>query len=154
MSESGCYDYLFYDAPEVTQIFAFRNPWQRRKRPAMLMIAPKNQPHNGGLLDCVELLHQLGEERLAGFVKQGPPGFLAILRMHDFHAVRPLSRPIVRDFEGAEHVLLALQPFPSQQRRRSYGVVPEFRCGYSECYELVPSRRGCFTHGLARRASF
>jgi DNA polymerase-4 len=51
---------------------------------------------------------------------QRPPGFLAILWMHDFHAVRPLFRPIVRDFKGAEHVLLALQPFPGQQRRRSH----------------------------------
>ena len=56
-----------------------------------------------------------GKRGSPGFVKQGPPGFLAILRMHDFHAVRPLFRPIVRDFKGAEHVLLALQPFPSQQ---------------------------------------
>ena len=86
----------------------------------MLMISPKNQPHNGRFLDSVELFHQLGEERLAGFVKQGPPGFLAILRMHDFYAVRPLFRAIVLDFKGAEHVLLALQPFPSQQRRGSH----------------------------------
>ena len=86
----------------------------------MLMIAPKNQTQNDRFLDGVELRHQFGEKRLAGFVKQGPPGFLAILRMHDFHAVRPLFGPIVRDFKGAEYVFFALQPFPSQQRRRSH----------------------------------
>src|SRR6476620_9588177 len=76
----------------------------------MLMISPKNQPHIGRFLDCVEFCHQFGEKRLPGFVKQGPPGFLAILRMHDFHAVRPLFRPIVRDFKGAA---VLTEPYPS-----------------------------------------
>jgi hypothetical protein len=59
--EAGCGDYLFYNAPEITQILAFRNPWERHMRPAMFMIAPKNQTQNDRFLDGVELRHQFGK---------------------------------------------------------------------------------------------
>lgn len=74
----------------------------------MRVVAPKGQPGNDRLFDRVELRHQLGEKRLAGFVEKRPPRFFAIFRMHNPHTIWSLFRPIMRDFEGAEHVFLAL----------------------------------------------
>jgi hypothetical protein len=50
---------------------------------AVLMVAPKDKTRDHGLLDCIELSHQFGEECRARFVEQRPPGFLTIFGMHD-----------------------------------------------------------------------
>jgi hypothetical protein len=80
---------------------------------SVLVIAPKHKARNHRSLDAIKFRHQFREKGLTRFVEQRPPSFFAIFWMHYLHAVGPFLWPIVCDLEGAEDVLLALQPLQS-----------------------------------------
>ncbi len=117
-SDAGCRDDVLHDAAQVPQILAFSDPWYRGKRFAVRVIPLENQPRNHVLLDGDELGHQLREEGFSPVIEKRPPGFLPVLGMDDLDTVGPFLWPVVRDLEGAEDMLLALQPFPGHQRCR------------------------------------
>jgi hypothetical protein len=56
------------------------------------MIAPKDQPGDDDLFDAVQFGHQLRKQRLAGLIKERPPGFLAALWMDDTLLRRSFGR--------------------------------------------------------------
>ena len=83
----------------------------------MAMVAPKHETTNRLLLDGVQFWHQLRKQLLARLIEQGPPRFLASFGVNDTDAIWPRLWTVMRNFECAEQMLFALQPFPRSKSR-------------------------------------